>query len=119
MRKLMKDKVSKLQGDVEQLRDKVESHDSEISLLRKFKHDTNGHLQQHNGKFQVIETNQKSVVEELMLIRSDIREWMGKTNNLLNWQLSIKFMLVGGAAVGTVMVGGAVFLLRTYVEYFH
>lgn len=112
-------RIARLETEVDKLTNKIGDHDNEIDSLRKFKHATNGHIHNHNGKFDVIENQQKSVVEELKLIRVDIRDWIKKTNSLLTWQLSIKFMLVGGFAVGSVMVGGVIWALQMYLNYFH
>ena len=96
---------------------KVERCEIDILRLRDSLHDANGHLNAHNGKLTIIETQQNTMVSELILIRQDIREWIEKVTGLLNWQLSLKFMLVGGLAVGTVMVGGAWGIFKLYLDY--
>ena len=103
---------------LDKLEVQVENHDKEIQAFRKFKHDTNGHIHNHNGKFDIMETQQKNIIDELVGIRQDLREWIKKTNGLLNWQLSIKFMLVGGLGVGSVMVAGAWAIFNLYLNHY-
>lgn len=106
-----------MKARINKLERMIADHNGEIVALRKFRHDTNSHLNNHEGKLYIIEGQQKTMVDELKLIRTDIREWIDKTNNLLNWQLSIKFMLIGGAGVGTVMVGGVIGIAKLYLVY--
>jgi hypothetical protein len=107
------------------MKEKLNKHDArivtlemEVETLRKFRHDTNGYIHNLNGETKAIKENQIGVRDELILIRSDIKEWMSKTNGLLNWQLSIKFMLVGGLAVGGVLVAGILGAAKIYMDYF-
>lgn len=112
---IMKERISKLEENYDDMNDIIIRHENEITSLRNSRHEANNLLQNHNGKFLVLEGQQKSILQELILIRADLNEWMKKTNALINW----KFMLIGGAGVGTAMIGGVVALIVIYLNYFY
>jgi hypothetical protein len=93
---------------------------NENELHRKFKHETNGHLQSQNGELNIIKNHHKDIVGELVLLRSDFKEAMSAISDLIKWKLSIKFMLVGGAAmasVGSTVCFVAYLLVKMYLDY--
>jgi len=85
----------------------------EIASLRKSRHDANSTLHTHNGKFQVLERQQDSVLGELILIRSDLKEYIKVVNKLVNW----KSFVVGAAMVVIPTVSACFIVFNWLLEY--
>ncbi len=97
---------------MEKLEDKVSKHESEINLLRKFKHDTNGHLQNHNGKLNIIEIQQNSMVNGIDKLTLVVEDAIKKISNLM----TIKSMVIGAGIVFVPTVTGMFFLFQWYLK---
>lgn len=102
----MKERLSVIETKVGQI-------ESEIILNRKFKHDTNDHLQNHAGKMTIIEIQHLTTAESIDKLTGVVESALVKIGNIMN----IKFMLVGGAAVGTVMAGGILGALKLWMDF--
>lgn len=103
----MKERIAKLEIEVNTLK-------SETELNRNFKHTTNGTLHSQNGKIEVIVNQQNNTAEAIEKLTKVVEGALDKIGTIIN----IKFMLVGGAAVGSVMIGGVVFMLKIYLDYY-
>jgi hypothetical protein len=120
----MKNKIAVLET-------KIEQHDEKINELYKIKEKVQG---LHNwkgesdklmhslrGMFDILEKNQKDLKEEwknsLNTLKNEIHESYKIVSKdvaqLMNW----KFILVGGGVVGSIMVGGAITMLKMYLDY--
>ncbi len=116
----MKHKLDKIETILSSLSGKVDDHATEITLLRQFKHDTNAHIHNHNGKFNIIEAQQQDMVNEIKLMRGDFNKWMDKTDALITWRLKIKFAGVGASAViGIIsaLIIASFYILKMYMDY--
>ncbi len=109
----MKDRIAILETKVAVTETKVATIESEIELNRTFKHTTNGTLHTQNGKIEVIGHQQNSTAEAIMKLTTVVEGALEKIGNVIN----LKFMLVGGASVGTVMVIGAYYMFRMFLDY--
>lgn len=96
------------------LETKVDIMENEIEINRNFKHATNGVLHSQNGKIDVIVNQQNHTAEAIEKLTLIVEEGMKKIAHIIN----IKFMLVGGAAIGSVMIGGVIFMLKIYLNYY-
>ncbi len=99
----MKERVDKLESDVADIKAKV-------GRLHDKKGEDNNRLQVFGSMLEMFEKNQNKFTEifktEMKVISSDIAK-------LMSW----KFMLIGGAAVGSVMVVGAYYMFKMYLDY--
>lgn len=94
--------------------------ENENELNRKFKHETNGHIHSHTGEISAIKSYYKEIVDELVKFRKEHAEGMVKITELINWKLSIKYMLMGGAAMagmGATICTAAYFIIKMYLDY--
>ncbi len=120
----MRTRVDKIEGNVNELSYLVNGHGYKISSLEGFKETASTHIQHHVLKLNAIEGQQKSILDELILMRGDtklmseiVQEWVTKTNDIMKWQLKIKYILIGALIVVGFKDGGVIGLFKTYMEF--
>jgi chromosome segregation ATPase len=100
----MKHRLEKLETDVARI-------DAEVTTLRTFKHDTNGTLQQHNGKLDVItnqQTNTTAAIEKLTTVVEEAIKKIGALE-------TVKSMAIGAGIMIPPIFGLCYFLFKWYL----
>ncbi len=92
---MAKDTVRTLIAKTEKLEEKIITHDAEITLLRTFRHEANNHIQNHNGKLGIIETQQGNIVSALEKLTTVVEDAVRKIGTIM----TLKSMLIGGGLV--------------------
>lgn len=108
----MKENLNKLQGKVNKLSDKLDDHELEINNLRKFRHEANGHIHNHNGEISIIKTQQNNMETTLNKISTILEDAVKKITTL--WTL--KSMIIGGGIVFVPTVTAMFFLFQWYLK---
>lgn len=107
----MKNRIAKLETESDNHSKEIERHDIEIKTLREFKHNTNGTLQQHNGKLDVIanqQTNTTAAIEKLTKVVEDAIKKIGALE-------TVKAMAIGAGLIIPPTLAGCYFLFKWYL----
>ena len=111
----MKTRVDKLETEVDSLKLIVMPLKDKVDKLHDKKGEDNGKLQTFAAMLEMFEKNQnnfgKILREEMQSLSKTLSTDIAK---LMTW----KSMLIGGAGVGSVMIGGAVFMFKMYLDYY-
>lgn len=114
-------KVNELHAVVVGVDTRLKAVETEVSTNRKFKHDTNGTLQAHTGKIEVIVTQQNHTAEAIERLTAIVADGMFRFDNGMKEIakiVNIKYMIIGAAAGCSALVAGSFFLLKTYLDYY-
>ncbi len=108
----MKTRITELESTADKHAGLLEKHETEISLLRKFKHETSGQIHTHNGKLNIIENQQVNTNTELSKIREILEDFAKKIGTIM----TLKSMIIGGGIVFVPTVTGMFFLFQWYLQ---
>lgn len=115
----MKDKIQKIEDTLDDIAkhqtrqdDGIKGLNDEIKSLREFKHTTNGTLHSHNGKLDVIVTQQNNAADAITKLTGVVQDAVKKLNAIM----TIKWMLMGAGIVLVPTVTGMVYLFKWYLE---
>lgn len=103
-----------LHVEVIALKTKVGIIESEVEINRNFKHDTNAILHTHGGIIRTTIDQQRNTADAIVHLTKVVEGALKDIGTIIN----IKFMLVGGAAVGSVMIAGVIFMFKMYLDYY-
>lgn len=92
--------------------EKLDTQAREIESLRGFKHEINKHIHNHEGKFYMIEEQQKTFRDEFKTEIEGVREDLGKLIKIANETM-------GAFKAAAIIIGSGWAAIKMYFEYFN
>lgn len=114
-----------VRDQIVEMQTKMHILEKEVADIRRVKHDDNNRIQSVQSLLEIFQENQEKIISSLRdeikevssTLSGDLRRISDSLSKdiakIINW----RFMLIGGSIVGTSMIGGAIMILKMYLDY--